>query len=177
MVTFAYSNDMAAASSDKPHILIVCTGNICRSPVAEALLRDRLQRQGLEGWRVSSAGTWTSPGMPASAYSVEVLAEQGLDIQCHASHPIGRADLLSADLILCMETGHVEALRAEFPREAWKIHLLSEMSGPGYSVNDPYGGPRARYEQMLRELTDLIDEGLPQIRKLAVANAQQRRDR
>lgn len=165
---------MTVASSNKPHILIVCTGNICRSPVAEALLRDRLQRQGLDEWRVESAGTWASPGIPASAYSIEVLAEQGLDIRGHASHPIGPADLSSADLILCMETGHVEALRAEFPRNAWKIHLLSEMSGPGYSVNDPYGGPRSGYEKMLSELTDLVDEGLAQIMKLAVANAQQR---
>ena len=74
-----------------------------------------------------------------------------------------------------METGHVEALRAEFPQHAWKIHLLGEMSGSAYSVNDPYGGPRSGYEQMLLELTDLVDEGLPQIKRLAVANVQQRR--
>jgi protein-tyrosine phosphatase len=165
---------MTKASSGKPHILVVCTGNICRSPVAEALLRDRLRRQGLQDWRIDSAGTWANPGLPASAYSVEVSAEKGLDIRDHASHPIGSADLFSADLVLCMESGHVEALRAEFPRNAWKIHLLSEMSGPGYSVKDPYGGPRSGYEQMLVELTNLVDDGLPQIKRLAEANARQR---
>jgi protein-tyrosine phosphatase len=138
------------------------------------LLRDRLQRQGLPEWQVASAGTWASPGLPASAYSVDVLAEQGLDIQGHASHPISSADLKSSDLILCMETGHVEALRAEFPQNAWKVHLLSEMSGPGYSVIDPYGGPRIGYQRMLLELIGLIDEGLPRIEQIAAANARRR---
>jgi protein-tyrosine phosphatase len=138
------------------------------------LLRDRLQRQGLLDWQIASAGTWASPGLPASAYSVDVLAEQGLDIQDHASHPISSADLKNSDLILCMETGHVEALRAEFTQNAWKVHLLSEMSGPAYSVSDPYGGPRVGYEQMLLELTGLIDDGLPRIVQIAVANVQQR---
>ena len=162
-----------------PNIVVVCTANICRSPVGEAVLRQHLEaRKKAAGsgvhWQVSSAGTWALYGQAASTYSVELMAEQGLDISKHGSQPIDRALLDSADLLLCMETGHAEALRAEFPRQAYKIYLLSEMAGPAYSVSDPYGGPRSEYQRMVNEVGDLIDAGLPRIVELALANERRR---
>lgn len=162
-----------------PNIIIVCTANICRSPVGEAILRQRLlAQQGDSGqerqWHVSSAGTWADAGQLASAYSVELMAEQGLDISDHASRPVSKALLAEADLLLCMETGHAEALRAEFPSYGYKVYLLTEMAGPAYSVNDPYGGARADYERMVAEVTGLIDAGLPRIMEIALANEQRR---
>ena len=162
-----------------PNIVVVCTANICRSPVGEAVLRQRLlARQNIIGqgeqWRVSSAGTWAEFGQAASAYSVELMAEQGLDISTHGSRPVDRSMLKEADLLLCMETGHAEALRAEFPDQAYKIYLLSEMAGPAYSVSDPYGGPRHEYKRMVAEVTGLIDAGLPRIVDLALANQRRR---
>lgn len=153
-----------------PTILVVCTANICRSPVAEALLRDRLQKRGLTDWEVSSAGSWAEPGQKASAYSVQLLAEQGIDIQDHLSSTVDEKALADSDLVLCMEIGQVEALRAEFPQYVSRIFLLTEMSGRRYSVNDPYGGPRIAYERMVREVTDLVEEGLPRIIHLAQTN-------
>jgi protein-tyrosine-phosphatase len=163
-----------------PRIVIVCTANICRSPVGEAVLRQRLQAQAAadgqgERWQVSSAGTWADFGQAASTYSVELMAEQGLDISGHTSRPVDRAMMGEADLLLCMEIGHAEALRAEFPRQAYKIYLLTEMAGPAYSVSDPYGGSRGEYEHMVEELTGLIDAGLPRIISLARANERRRR--
>lgn len=134
-------------------------------------MRDRLQKQDLADWQVSSAGTWALDGRAASTFSVELMAEQGIDISLHLSRPIEARLMSEADLVLCMESGHVEALRAEFPRYAGKIFLLSEMAGPPYSVSDPYGGPRSGYEQMVREVSTLIDTGLPRILELAKANA------
>ena len=157
------------------NILVICTANICRSPVAEALLRDRLDKQGLDSWQVSSAGTWANYGQPASSYSVEVLAEQGLDIKNHNSRPVDDQLMEKADLVLCMEEGHMEGLRVEFRRHAAKIYTLSQMSGPSYSVHDPYGEPRPLYERMVAELTKLVDDGMPRILELAQANERQRK--
>jgi protein-tyrosine phosphatase len=152
-----------------PHILIVCTANICRSPVAEVLLRDRLQRLGLGDWTVSSAGTWAEPGRAAAAYSRSLMAQLGFDLSSHRSRAIEEADLAQADLILGMESGHVEALRVEFEAHADRIFLLSQMVGLRYSVSDPYGGPLSGYQRMIIELTGLIDDGLPRIVELAKA--------
>lgn len=156
------------------NVLIVCTANICRSPVAEALLRHRLEKKGLKDWNVRSAGTWASSGQGASAYSVEILAEQGFDISEHVSKPINDQLLKESDLILCMELGQVEALKAEFPHEASRIYSLSEMSGDPYSVYDPYGEPRSSYEKMVAEMTRLIEDGLPRIIRLARTNREKR---
>ena len=152
------------------NILIVCTANICRSPVVHALLVDRLQQNGYPDWKVASAGTWAEYGELASHYSVEVLADQGYDISGHRSQPIDKELLAWADLVLGLATGHVEALRAEFSDEAHKIFLLTAMSGRPYSVHDPYGEPRIAYERMVEEVTKLVDDGLPRIVELSQEN-------
>jgi protein-tyrosine-phosphatase len=148
-------------------IIAVCTANICRSPVVEALLRDRLAARGLDGWRVHSAGTWAQNGQSVSRYSQEILAEQGLDISGHVSKVITEEMLQEANLVLCLETGHAEALRAEFPHHAAKIYLLTEMVGHRYSIPDPYGGPRFAYERMIEDVTEILENGLPRIIELA----------
>jgi len=159
-----------------PHILIVCTANICRSPVADAVLRDRLEMQEYENFTVSSAGTWATTGQRASAFGVEIMAEQGLDIAGHRSQVVDKALLSQADLVLCMESGHAEALRAEFPLHADKIHMMTEMLHMRYSLSDPSRGPRENYERMVDELTDLIEGGLLRITQLADANAFEREE-
>lgn len=149
------------------NILIVCTANICRSPVVEALLADRLEKEGYHNWQVASAGTWAMPGHGASRFSVEVLAEHGLDISGHHSSPVSQELLEWADLVLCLASGHAEALKAEFPTKARKIFMLSEMSGRPYSVHDPYGEPRPAYERMVDEVKTLVDNGFERIIELA----------
>ena len=102
------------------------------------------------------------------------MAEQELDISEHRSQPVDQALMNDADLLLCMEIGHAEALRAEFPHQAFKVYLLSAMAGPAYSVSDPYGGPRTEYQRMVTEVSELIDVGLPRIVELALANERRR---
>jgi len=157
-----------------PHILFVCTANICRSPVAEALLRDRLQQRGMDDWTVRSAGTWAIQERSAAKNSIRVLAEQGIDIADHRSRMVSDELLDDADLILCMESGHVEALKAEFPADAHRIHLLSEMAGETFSISDPYRGPLEEYERMAANVTALIDRGLQRIIDLTWANHKRR---
>ena len=151
-------------------ILIVCTANICRSPVVDALLKDRLGQAGHDDWKVSSAGTWASEGQKPSEYSELLMSELGHDISNHRSRPIDQRLMVESDLILTMESGHAEALRAEFPKDGHKVHMLTEMAGLHHNVKDPYGGKREDYERMVSEVTQLIDDGLARIIELASAN-------
>ena len=151
-------------------ILIICTANICRSPVATGLLKDRLERRGLGDWTVSSAGTWAIVTRGASRHSVEVMQRNGFDISDHLARMVDAGMVTDADLVLCMEDGHAEALRAEFPEEAHKVFLLSEMIGRQYNISDPYGGPYVEYVHMYAELEELIDNGLDRIVELASTN-------
>jgi protein-tyrosine phosphatase len=157
-----------------PEILVICTANICRSPVVEALLRDRLTGTDLNNepeadadWRVSSAGTLAWPGHSAADFSIEVMTERGFDLSEHRSQRAEAHHLATADLVLCMEWGHKEALQIEFPDHRDKIFLLTEMVGNMDEVADPIGGPRVEYEQMIDEVTQLIDDGLPHILQIA----------
>jgi protein-tyrosine phosphatase len=149
------------------HILVVCTANICRSPVAAELLRDRLKARGLADWTVASAGTWAMEARPASRFSVDVMRANGFDITAHRARMIDEALLTEADLVLCMETGHAEALRVEFPDQADKIYMLTQMIGRNFNVADPYGGEYADYERMYDAVQDIIDAGLDRVIALA----------
>lgn len=150
-----------------PHIMVVCTANICRSPVGAALLREKLKIRGYGDWKVSSGGTWAQDGRKAAEFSQQLLAEQGLDISGHRSRNITSEMLTDVDLVLCMESGHAEALRAEFPALAHKIYLLTEMRGRKYNINDPYGGPLNTYQQMVKEVDEVLELGMPRIVALA----------
>lgn len=153
-----------------PRILMVCTANICRSPVAEALLAERLRvADPVTDWHVSSAGTWAQVQRGASQFSVEVVKEQdGLDITAHRARMVTAVMLAEQDLVLCMESGHAEALRAEFPDQAHKIYMLSQMvHNRRFNISDPYGSTKDNYEMMVTQVRDLIDQGLPQIMALA----------
>lgn len=153
------------------NILIVCTANICRSPVASALLLDRLKKRGLKEWDVSSVGTWAHIRRGAADNSILVMAQYGLDISSHEARLVNGQFMQEADLVLCMETGHKESLRVEFPHQAYKIFLLTEMIGQSYSIHDPYGEPLESYQRMAIELTELIDDGMDRIIQLAKENS------
>ena len=151
-------------------ILIICTANICRSPVGEAVLQDRLHAKGLTSWEVDSAGTWAQDGRAASRYSVEVLAErESVDIGAHQAKTVDKELLEASQLVLCMTKNHAEALRVEFPEHALKIYLLSQMVGNRrFDIGDPYGTEKPNYVRMYTQVKDLIEEGLPRIIDLAL---------
>lgn len=158
-----------------PSVLMICTANICRSPVAEGLLEQRLQQRGLTDWHVSSAGTWAEWERGASQNSIVVAEQQyGVDISAHRARMVTEAMLLDADLVLCMTANHVEALSVEFRTQRDKIFMLSQMIDRRFDIVDPYGKPLSAYERMGSEVAQIIDAGLTQIIELAEANAAQR---
>jgi protein-tyrosine-phosphatase len=149
-------------------ILVVCTGNLCRSPMAAALLQARLEQdEQREDWLVISAGTWAPDGRPASAHAIAEMMERGLDIAAHRSKNVDEAALGHADLVLVMTRNHAEALSVVFPQQTGKVYLLSSMARETYDIPDPYGGTRLEYAEVARELERLIEAGYDRIVTLA----------
>ncbi len=153
-------------------VLFVCTANQCRSPMAEALWRAYVAKHyPQERWVIASAGTWTTAGRPAMPLTLQVLAEQGLDVRAHRSQQVDSSLIEKYRLILLMEQSQKEALHQEFPAARRRIFLLSEMSGLPYSVVDPVGGTLDDYRRTLAELADLLARGAARIHSLALEPA------
>jgi protein-tyrosine phosphatase len=157
-----------------PSVLFVCTANICRSPLAMALFRHRLEQQGeLPGWRIESAGTWAMEGEPPALKSIMLLGRRGINLRSHRSRTVSRELLQSFDLILTMERGHKEALRAEFPEIAGRTFLLTEMVGENRDIIDPMGGSLEAFELTIRDLEDIFERGQAEITRRAGLTAAQ----
>ena len=149
-------------------ILFVCTANVCRSPVAEQIFVKAIKlADPNHAWRVQSAGVWADRGRGSPSRLVRAAAKKSVDLQSHRSQNVEQLDLTKIDLILTMEAGQCEALRAEFPGLAMRIHQLSALAGPRYDIADPYGGSEQEYLYMIDELSLLINKALPRIVEMA----------
>ena len=149
--------------------MLLCTANMCRSPIAEVLLRQKLnQRPDANEWKVESAGTWTVDGKPAAAITQHVMRQYyGIDLSGHRTQTVTRELLKTFDLILVMERGQKEALSVEFPDLSSRVYLLSEMVGKTNNVVDPILGTLEDCRQTAQEIDDLLSKGLERIVDLA----------
>ena len=139
------------------HVMMVCTGNMCRSPMAEAILEAEFERLGAEGFQVSSAGTGAWEGRAPSDGAMLVALENGLDISGHRSRHLSRALVDQADIIFTMSRQH--SGRAEKLGGDGRVFLLGEYAGKKRSkaeVADPYGEELHVYRDTFEQLNGLM---------------------
>lgn len=141
-------------------IVIVCTANICRSPMAEGLLAHALAAQPvpLKDLKVLSAGVATRTGEPVSEYSVIALRKVGIDIAHHRSRALSQAMLDDALAVFCMTESHRSLIQLQAQPVPPRLHLFREFLPPPATLEivDPYGGPLSVYEACRDEMVDAI---------------------
>lgn len=140
-------------------VLVVCVGNICRSPMAEGLLR-----QALPELNVFSAGLGALVGKPADATAIELATETGLDISQHRAQQFTGVLANQADLILVMDREQKREIQRRYPAASGKVFRLGEIGK--FDIEDPYRKPRAAFEHALQLIQQGVDAWVPRIRAL-----------
>jgi len=157
-------------------VLFVCTGNICRSPMATGILRKRFEQDMVPDVEVVSAGTFAQDGAPASAHGVKVCADHGIDIGGHRSQLLHRELIDGADLLLAMEAGHIYDIQRIAPNAGpEKLNLLGgynidDESAADLMIFDPIGGSEEDYLRCFQMISGHIDRAYPAIREAISAS-------
>ncbi|MBX3736442.1 MAG: low molecular weight protein arginine phosphatase [Candidatus Didemnitutus sp.] len=151
-------------------IIVVCTANICRSPMAEGLLAHALAAENgpLKKLQVASAGVAARPGDYVSENSVVALKKVGIDISGHRAQPLTQDMLDSALLVLCMTESHRSLIELQASPVPARLHLFRDFlpAGASREIADPFGGPLKLYEASRDEMVEAIPSILAQLKSL-----------
>jgi len=154
-------------------IVYVCTGNICRTPMAVALTNKKVKEENLENIiEVDSVGVWAADGAPASENTRRVCQEHGLDCSQHRAKSVDLFTLKNADLVLCMAEKHKRDLLAIFPHYKDKIFTLKEFANPEppshRSIDDPYGLKLEAYRHTFQEISQEVERFWETVKQMAL---------
>ncbi len=151
-------------------IMFVCTGNTCRSPMAEGGLRVLLKKAGLDNVSIFSSGTSGATGFPATAFAIEAAKIWDADISSHRSQPLTVELIERADLIIALSSEHCREILYMVPEAKNKTFLLKNYPEPGCDgedVDDPIGSSLDMYNQTFIEIGEELGRILPDIIELA----------
>lgn len=149
-------------------ILFVCTGNTCRSSMAEAIARQKLKEKNVKAIEVMSAGTGAFDGSPASPKAVEVLKEKNFDLGSHRSKRINAQMLEEADYIFTMTVIQKQQVLYLYSEAKEKTSTLNEFafgSQGDLNIDDPFGGDADCYRQCAVQLEKAIESMLGKVIK------------
>ncbi len=146
-------------------ILFVCTGNTCRSPMAENLFRTMIKTEKLDIDEISSAGINAIPDQYASENAEEVMHEKGIDIEPHRSQMLTIKLTEEYDLILTMTNSHKESILSTAPWLDRKAFTLKEYVGLTGDISDPFGGSIEVYRDSLNDIEDSLKKLIEKLKK------------
>ena len=137
-------------------VLFVCTGNTCRSPMAQALFNAKNPKP--EQFTAVSAGLYTCDDLPASENAIQAMAEMGIDLSHHKSRILTEEIAAQADYIVCMTAVHYDRLIHAFPAYESKIFTIAP-----HDISDPFGGNLETYRACAQELSQAVAGVLQQL--------------
>lgn len=158
------------------NILFVCTGNTCRSSMAEGIFKHLLKNKNIDNINISSAGINAYEGEKANEKAVSVLKSQGIDITSHKSRQLTDNIIEASDLILTMTYNHKMAILKYAPKASKKVFTLREFANTfneentedNFDIDDPFGMDYNVYEQSMEEIKSELEKIIININKITI---------